>query len=165
MHVVECIGKLAQVLSITNQAATVSCVMLWYKCIAECTLDTTAGVCCFKSEKQWFVLCFAGVSSIGRDAKVLVDMRSIAYCTGEHIIGEPIEETPFQFIPARAAMQVYGCGVLISVGAALCFGSRQRRHLQSTRAEGSSSQFICHANSDSRPEQALLQPLLPESSV
>lgn len=44
MHLVECIGKLAQVLSITNQAATVSCVLLWYKCIAECALDTTAGV-------------------------------------------------------------------------------------------------------------------------
>lgn len=89
---------------------------------------------------------------------------------GEHITGEPVEETPFQFIPARAALQVYACGVLISIGAALCFGSRQRRYLKNTRGLGPTSQFIYQASPAtiiSKPErkEALLQPLLPESSV
>lgn len=89
---------------------------------------------------------------------------------GDHITGEPIEETPFQFIPARAALQVYACGVLISIGAALCFGSRQRRHLRSSRETSSASQFIYQGSSTATGSKqvlgaALLQPLMQESSV
>ena len=70
-------------------------------------------------------------------------------------------------------MQVYGCGVLITIGAALCFSSRQRRHMQNAREDGSSNQFIqqntsaagessCEHGKDS---EELIQPLLPESAV
>ena len=84
-----------------------------------------------------------------------------------------MEETQFSYVPASAALQVYGCGVLITVGAALCFSSRQRRHLQSTRADISSSQFISANNKLASLESAddhgrpgaLVQPLLPEVAV
>lgn len=83
--------------------------------------------------------------------------------------GEPIDETPLTYIPAAAAMQVYACGMLITIGAALLFSSRQRRHLKNTRAEGSSQQFLSKSLDANKMQlaqaQALLQPLLPESSV
>ena len=84
-----------------------------------------------------------------------------------------MEETQFSYVPASAALQVYGCGVLITVGAALCFSSRHRRHLQNTRADTNSSQFISgssklaslqSADAHGRPG-ALVQPLLPEVAV
>ena len=88
--------------------------------------------------------------------------------------GQPFEESQFSYVPASAALQVYGCGVLITIGAALCFSSRQRRHLQSTRVDGTtSSQFITADKPISSSSLALsqsagegyLQPLLPEAAV
>ena len=81
-----------------------------------------------------------------------------------------MEETQFSYVPASAALQVYGCGVLITVGAALCFSSRQRRHLQNTRADSGSSQFISESSKLGSADVqehcgALVQPLLPEVAV
>jgi len=86
-----------------------------------------------------------------------------------------LEETQFSYVPASAALQVYGCGVLITIGAALCFSSRQRRHLQNTRADGSSSsQFILQADKllagkssagGDDGQESFLEPLLPEAAV
>lgn len=88
--------------------------------------------------------------------------------------GQPLEESQFSYVPASAALQVYGCGVLITIGAALCFSSRQRQHLQNTRVDGTtSSQFITADKPISGSTLALskgagesfLQPLLPEAAV
>lgn len=95
--------------------------------------------------------------------------------------GQPQEETQFSYVPPSAALQVYGCGVLITIGAALCFSSRQRCRLQSARGESIQSargesmagQFIQQsrlavsssaASHDTVPA-GLIQPLLPESAV
>ena len=87
--------------------------------------------------------------------------------------GQPLEETQFSYVPASAALQVYGCGVLITIGAALCFSSRQRRHLQTACVDGNAAQFITQTDRLApgssvlgKPEHSnLLQPLLPEASV
>ena len=87
--------------------------------------------------------------------------------------GQPLEETQFSYVPASAALQVYGCGVLITIGAALCFSSRQRRHLHTTCVDGNAAQFIIQSDKLTpgssmfgKPEHSnLLQPLLPEASV
>ena len=87
--------------------------------------------------------------------------------------GQPQEETQFSYVPPSAALQVYGCGVLITIGAALCFSSRQRQHLQNAREDGSNSQFIQQSSraadhssvTDAHNSDGLIQPLLPESVV
>ncbi len=87
--------------------------------------------------------------------------------------GQPLEETQFSYVPASAALQVYGCGVLITIGAALCFSSRQRRHLHTTCVDGNPAQFITQSDKLTsgssifgKPEDSnVLQPLLPEASV
>ncbi len=87
--------------------------------------------------------------------------------------GQPLEETQFSYVPASAALQVYGCGVLITIGAALCFSSRKRRHLHTTCVDGNAAQFISQSDELTpgssvfgKPEHSyLLQPLLPEASV
>lgn len=85
------------------------------------------------------------------------------------IMGQPLEETQFPYVPASAALQVYACGMLITVGAALCFSSRQRRHLKTNRADGGGRQFITHAvkatPGRSVNGQNILDPLLPEAAV
>ena len=84
--------------------------------------------------------------------------------------GQPQEETQFSYVPPSAALQVYSCGVLITIGAALCFSSRQRHHLQSVRNEDVNHQFIQQGkpadnSSTAADDQDLIQPLLPESAV
>ena len=87
--------------------------------------------------------------------------------------GQPLEETQFSYVPASAALQVYGCGVLITIGAALCFSSRQRRHLHTTCLDSNAAQFITQSDKLTsgssifvKPEDSnVLQPLLPEASV
>ena len=96
-------------------------------------------------------------------------MQLIYTDAGDHMAGEPIDETPLAYIPAAAPIQVYACGVLITIGAALLFSSRQRGQLKNTRAEGSPQQFLSQSLDSTKTQlaqaQALLQPLLPETSV
>ncbi|KAL3147097.1 hypothetical protein ABBQ38_015056 [Trebouxia sp. C0009 RCD-2024] len=108
-------------------------------------------------------------------------LASTAVALAPRIMGQPQEETQFSYVPPSAALQVYGCGVLITIGAALCFSSRQRCRLQSARGESIQSargesmagQFIQQsrlavsssaASHDTVPA-GLIQPLLPESAV
>lgn len=94
-------------------------------------------------------------------------LASTAVALAPRIMGHPSEETQFSYVPASAALQVYGCGVLITAGAALCFSSRQRRHLQSTRGDQNSTQFMTTSRSVVRKvdHESLMQPLLPEAAV
>lgn len=84
--------------------------------------------------------------------------------------GQPPEEAQFSYAPASAALQVYSCSVLITIGAALCFSSRQRSHLQSVRNEDVNNQFIqqgipANNSCTAADSEDLIQPLLPESAV
>ena len=88
------------------------------------------------------------------------------YCSA----GQPQEETQFSYVPPSAALQVYSCGVLITIGAALCFSSRQRRQVRSVRNEDVNNQFIQQGkvatnSSTATNNEDLIQPLLPESAV
>ena len=102
-----------------------------------------------------------------------VPLIAATWCKVNQPAGQPQEETQFSYVPPSAAIQVYGCGVLITIGAALCFSSRQRRNLQNEREDGGTNQFIQQSNFAAgnsscvcdKDSQELIQPLLPESAV